>query len=71
LPKEATKTCLIEQLQYGFDENTPLPLALMYRGTFGFGIRLNTDLAKLVSDFRFVSTRLDYPDNEPPKDLGQ
>ena len=33
--------------------------------------QLNSDLAKLGSDFRFVRTRLDHPDNEPPKDLGQ
>jgi hypothetical protein len=56
-PAEGTKTSLREQLQYGIDENNPLPLAIMYTGTSGLCTRLNTDLAKLGSDFRFVSTR--------------
>jgi hypothetical protein len=44
---------------------------MVYTGTSKLCTRLNNDLANLGSDFRFVSTRLDYPDNEPPKDLGQ
>jgi hypothetical protein len=70
-PAEDTRNTIKQQLQYAIDENNPLPLAMVYTGTSKLCTRLNTDLAKLGSDFRFVSTRLDYPDNEPPKDLGQ
>ncbi|UJR28649.1 hypothetical protein I4U23_009881 [Adineta vaga] len=58
-------------LDYAIDEGEPLYLVNIYTGTSLFCSKLNEDLAKLGSDFRFVSTRLDYPDNEPPKDLGQ
>ena len=44
---------------------------MIYTGTSKLCTRLNTDLVNLGSDFRFLNTRLDYPDNEPPKDLGQ
>ena len=70
-PLEETRTNIKTQLQYAIEENNPLPLAMVYTGTSKLCTRLNNDLAKLGSDFRFVSTRLDYPDNEPPKDLGQ
>jgi len=70
-PSEETRTAIKKQLQFAIEENNPLPLAMVYTGTSMLCTRLNTDLAKLGSDFRFVSTRLDYPDNEPPKDLGQ
>jgi hypothetical protein len=70
-PAENTRTTVKEQLQFAIEENNPLPLAIVYTGTSSLCTRLNIDLAKLGSDFRFVSTRLDYPDNEPPKDLGQ
>ena len=70
-PAETTRTEVKERLQWAIDENNPFPLAMVYTGTSKLCTRLNTDLAKLGSDFRFVSTRLDYPDNEPPKNLGQ
>lgn len=70
-PNPETQTDIKTQVEYGIEENNPMPLAIVYTGASGFCTRLNTDLAKLGSDFRFISTRLDYPDNEPPKDLGQ
>ena len=70
-PQEKTRAAIKEQLDSAIEENNPLPLAIVYTGTSSLCTRLNTDLARLGSDFRFVSTRLDYPDNEPPKDLGQ
>lgn len=70
-PAEKTRTAIKKQLQYAIEENNPLPLAMIYTGTSKLCTRLNKDLAKLGSDFRFVSSRLDYPDNEPPKDFGQ
>jgi hypothetical protein len=70
-PNEANRAKVKEYLQYAIDENDPFPLAMIYTGTTMFCTHLNNDLAKLGSDFRFVSTRLDYPHNEPPKNLGQ
>lgn len=70
-PAEETRTTIKTKLQDAIKKNNPMPLASVYTGTTLLCTRLNTDLAKLGSDFRFVSTRLDYPDNEPPKDLGQ
>jgi hypothetical protein len=70
-PADKTRTTIKDLLESAIEENNPLPLAMVYTGNSGLCTRLNKDLAKLGSDFRFVSTRLDYPDNEPPKNLGQ
>ncbi len=70
-PLEKTRTDIKTQLQCAIELNDPLPLGMIYTGTSKLCTRLNTDLAKFGSDFRFLSTRLDSPDNEPPKDLGQ
>jgi hypothetical protein len=69
-PADTTRTSVKDLLQYSIDENNSLPLAMVYTGNSGLCTRLNKDLAKLGSDFHFVSTRLDYPDNEPPRNLG-
>ena len=70
-PKEETREEIMPWIESAIEENNPLPLAMVYTGTSTLCTHLNTDLARLGSDFRFISTRLDYPDNEPPKDLGQ
>ena len=70
-PTPETRTNIKTRIQDAIEKNNPMQLAKVYTGASGFCTRLNTDLAKLGSDFRFISTRLDYPDNEPPKDLGQ
>lgn len=70
-PAENTLRTLKEQLKTAIDKNDPKSLIKMYTGTSGFYKILNRDLAELGSDFRFETTRLDYPDNEPPKNLGQ
>jgi hypothetical protein len=56
-PAEATRTSVKTQIQYAIDENNPLPLAMAYTAANGLCTLLNGDLAKLGSDFRFVSTR--------------
>ena len=68
---EANRATVKVNIQYAIEENNPLPLAIIYTGTTCLCTHLNYNLAELGSDFRFVSTRLDYPDNEPPKNLGQ
>ena len=70
-PSNETLVTLKKQLQTAIDKNELMNLISMYTGTSGFYKLLNEDLAKLGSDFRFVTARLDYPDNEPPKDLGE
>ncbi|CAF1504791.1 unnamed protein product [Adineta ricciae] len=79
------KSGYIENMEFSTDDNRKeairlideaiqknlISLIKLYTGTTLFCTRLNTDLAKLGSDFRFVSTQLDSPDNEPPKNLGQ
>ncbi|CAF4734403.1 unnamed protein product [Rotaria sp. Silwood2] len=58
------------QMRQAIDYNDPIPLIRVYTSSQKFSLRLNKDLAKLGSDFRFRNTE-SYRDNEPPKSLGQ
>ncbi|CAF0936956.1 unnamed protein product [Adineta ricciae] len=62
---------IIEFIDEAIKKNDLIKLITLYTNPIPFCSRLNEDLAKLGSDFRFVSTQLDSPDNEAPKDLGQ
>ena len=70
-PSNDNLLTLKEQLKNAIDKNDLTYLIKMYTSPTSFYKFLNADMAKLGSDFRFVTTRLDYPDNEPPKNLGQ
>ncbi|UJR29449.1 hypothetical protein I4U23_010661 [Adineta vaga] len=69
------KSLIINYMKEALETNNPIPLVRAYTEKTFFVKKLNEDLAKGGSDFRFNITysmfNRNYKDNEPPKDSGE